>query len=124
MLVCPSWSGTRTFLRTDVLNDGSMKPNRNIERRLTALEHGGGGREVTLLFEDGSSRIIALPPGQDACDLFAHVMRNPDSEEASAIKRSASAVEPGGSRMIEVCRALLTGPAETDEIGESNTVSQ
>lgn len=124
MHVCLNWSGARTFPRIDVLNNGSMKPNRNIERRLSELEHRVGGREITLLFEDGSSCIIVLPRGEDACDLFAHVMRNPDSEEASAIKRSVSAVEPGGSRMIEVCRALLTGPAETDEIGESNTVFQ
>jgi hypothetical protein len=95
-----------------------MKLNRNIERRLAMLEHRLGGGGITLLFEDGSSRIIPLPPGRDACDLFADVMRNPDGEEASAIGRSVSEVEPGGSRMIELCRALLNGPSETDQSGE------
>jgi len=106
------------------LNNRSMKPNRSIERRLKKLEHRGGGREIVLFFEDGSSRIIPLPRGRDSCDLFADVMRNPDSEQASAIRRSVSAIEPGDSRMIELCRALLSGPGETDEIGERNTVSQ
>ena len=101
-----------------------MKPNRNIERRLTELERNGvGGGEITLRFEDGSSRIIPLRRGRDACDLFADVMKNPDGEEASAIRRSVSAVEPGGSRIIEVCRALLPEPYET-ESEETKAVSK
>jgi hypothetical protein len=102
-----------------------MKPNRNIERRLTELERSGvGGGEITLRFEDGSSRIIPLPRGRDACDLFADVMRNPDGEEASVIRRSVSAVEPGGSRIIEVCRALLPEAGEPDESEETRAASK
>jgi len=92
-----------------------MKLTRNIERRLTVLESRVRGSEITIYFEDGSSRTISLPRGQDALDLVAQVLTNPDSEQAAAIRRSVSAVEPGGSRMIEVCRALLPGPEETDE---------
>jgi hypothetical protein len=94
-----------------------MKLNRNIERRLTELEYRVGGSEITLLFEDGSSRVILLSRGRDTPDVFAEALRNPDSEEASAIRRSVAAIEPHESKLIELCRALLRGPVETHPSG-------
>ncbi|MGD1092194.1 MAG: hypothetical protein ABSB35_09400 [Bryobacteraceae bacterium] len=101
-----------------------MKLNRNIERRLTELEYRVGGSEITLLFEDGSSRVILLSRGRDTPDVFAEALRNPDSEEASAIKRSVFAIEPHESKLIELCRAILQSPAEINEIGERKAVSK
>jgi hypothetical protein len=89
--------------------------NKKLEQRLKKLERRLRGGEITMHFEDGSSRIIPLPPGQDACDLFDYVLRNPHGELAFDISRSVSAVEPGGSRIIEFLRAVLPGSLQTPE---------
>jgi hypothetical protein len=64
--------------------------------------------------EDGSHRTIRLKPGQDTCDLFARCLREPDSPNARMIAGSVEAIEPGGSKLIELTRAILNSP-ETEQ---------
>ena len=85
----------------------------NIRKRLEALERQfAGGGDVVLTMCDGTVKTIALEPREDVLDLFSRVLQNPDSAEAIFIRESVSAVEPGGGRLMELCRAGLLGPIE------------
>lgn len=84
-----------------------------IEKRIGDLERRFRRCEIVLIMSDGARVPLQLGRGEDGADLFARVMREPDSPTADLIRRSVSAIEPGGSRMIEMCAALLGSPGET-----------
>jgi hypothetical protein len=90
----------------------------SLKARLQELESRFRSGEILLQMEDGSVRAIYLPRGEDAADLFCRTLTHPHTEEARLIAESVSAVEPGGSRITEVIRALLNGPTETETIKE------
>jgi hypothetical protein len=92
-----------------------------IDKRLTELERRFHGNVITLTMNDGSVRVIHLGRGQDASDLFARTLNYPDSAEARLIAESVSAIEPGGSKIVEVIRVLLTGPAEAALISQQES---
>ncbi len=87
----------------------------NIEKRIAALESRFHSGEIVLTMPDGTSQTICLRPGEDAGTVFARAMREPGSPTANAIRRSVSSTEPSGSRMIELCHALLASPVENEE---------
>jgi hypothetical protein len=83
----------------------------NIKKRLVELERRLTSDSIILTMEDGTSQTIPLGRG-GVMDLFAHVLANPSCGEADSILRSVAASEPGKSRIVEVCRALLLEPTE------------
>ena len=74
-----------------------------------------GPTEITLIMADGSRKIIWLPGGRDACDLYVWLLHHPHSEEASAVRNSVAAIEPGGGHLMEIARAALIARDETAE---------
>jgi hypothetical protein len=92
----------------------------NVQKRLAELERRFRRCEIILIMADGSRVPLHLGSGQDGADLFARTMASPDSPTADLIRRSVGAIEPGGSRFIEMCCALLNGPP-LSEFEESDT---
>jgi hypothetical protein len=80
--------------------------------------------EITLTMSDGSSEIIHLGPNEDVLDLYLRVLSEPDAPEAQLIARSVGVSEPGGSRMIELARAILNSPVEPEETEEKGALIQ
>jgi hypothetical protein len=81
----------------------------SIQKRIVELERKFHGNTITLMMDDGTEQTIRLGRGQDAADLFVRTLNDPNSTEANAIRESISAVEPGGSRICELIRALSGG---------------
>ncbi len=108
-----------TMFNRWIANKGSAVTMRsNIEKRITALESRFHSGAIILTMPDETSYTICLRRGEDVANLFARVMREPDSQTADAIRRSVAATEPGGGQMMQLCRALLASPVETDEKGQ------
>jgi hypothetical protein len=93
---------------------GGADLKNSIDKRIEELEKRFRRSEVTLIMSDGSHVPLHLGRGKDGADLFARTMASPDSPTADLIRRSVGALEPGGSRFIELCRALLNSPGESD----------
>jgi hypothetical protein len=98
---------------------GGADLKNSIDKRIEELEKRFRRSEVTLIMSDGSHVPLHLGRGKDGADLFARTMASPDSPTADLIRRSVGAIEPGGSRFIELCRALLNSPGEI--VGEDIT---
>ena len=99
----------------------------NLAKRIAALEsRSQSGQEspsqsgeIVLTMPDGKLQTIYLGCGEDVVNVFARAMQGPDSPTADAIRRSVSVTEPGGSHLIELCRAILASPTQTSEKEES-----
>ena len=87
----------------------------NLEKRIAALESRPQSGEIVLTMPDGKLQTIYLGRAEDVANVFARAMQEPDSPTADSIRRSVSSTEPGGGRMIELCRALLASPVTKKE---------
>jgi hypothetical protein len=102
----------------------------SLRARLAQLEHRfRGPGDVVLIAADGSTtQTIPLSHDYSALDVSIHAVTNPNSPEADAIRRSIGAREPGGSRLIEVTRAILMSPGvfdpDPEDIAEENFVQE
>ena len=85
------------------------------DKRIRALEVEAFENATILHFADGSTREIC-GPRYHLLDLFGAACRGDLTSELSTqlelIRDSVAAEEPGGGRMIEVIKSLLTEPCE------------
>lgn len=84
----------------------------SLRRRLAALEKQvTGGAPIILIMRDGGSKTIR----GDERDLLSCAMRGERTPEIELIAYSVSSVEPLGSQMVDLARALLNSPTERPE---------
>jgi hypothetical protein len=87
----------------------------DIQKRIARLELKLRRAAIVLFFDDGTQQQIPLDRGQDVLDLFNAALNEPTSALAEAFRRSVRAIEPGGSRLIEVFQSLDETLAEQRE---------
>ena len=85
---------------------------RNYDQRLKKLERQllRDVAPVVLIMSDGSREQLRMPRG-GMLQLFAYLMNNKDSREATLLRKSIQIIEPGGGHMMELAHALLHTPA-------------
>jgi hypothetical protein len=84
----------------------------NLRRRLEALEKQLASEPILLLMPDGRTETL---PGQNdyVLDLLWHAVRGERTPEMHLVAQSISSSEPGGAHMIDLVRALVSGPVES-----------
>ncbi len=60
---------------------------------------------------DGSDQRISLERG-DVLGFMRRALRDPAGPDAALIRTSVSAIEPGGSMLVELTRAILMSPVK------------
>ena len=91
---------------------------RDFEKRLKKLERQlAPEAPVVLIMSDGSREQLRMPRG-GMLQLYVYLIKNEDSPEAKLLRESIQIIEPGGSHLLELARALLHGPA-VEETGKN-----
>ena len=80
----------------------------NLNRRLEALEKQITSEPIVLLMPDGRTETLR----GEVLNLFSRAVSGDRTPEMELIARSISSMEPGGAHIIDLVRALLTGPVE------------
>ena len=91
----------------------------NLKKRIMALEKQLHRDPIVLTLEDGQERVIPFGPGETILDVFQRVMNNPDGDEARIVWRCVAVREPGGSRLLEMAKALHDPVTDNPEALES-----
>jgi hypothetical protein len=82
----------------------------SLRARLEALEGRFRSHQpIFLTMPDTSQRSLAPAHGENILDYALRLVRNPEGEEAAAIRESVAIHESRG-RMIEITRAILMSP--------------
>ena len=91
---------------------------RNFDQRLKKLERQLAPEDpVTLIMPDGTQEELPMTRG-GMLELFRYLINNEDSRKAKLLRASIEILEPGGSHLLELARALLHGPA-VEETGKN-----
>jgi len=84
----------------------------NLKRRLKALESKVVVEPIQLNMPDGST--VSLGGNGDyALNLLARVCQEARTPEKELIARSVSSTEPGGGHLVDLARAILNSPTDT-----------
>ena len=87
----------------------------NLRRRLAALEKRLISEPILLMMPDNST--ASIPGRVDLLNLLVVAARGVDigpeqAERLDLIRRSTSAIQPDGGRLVELIRCCVLGPRE------------